>query len=64
MERRMHLVGTAVAEPLKWPSIAAASTELRRPRHLHPVPSTTPDSGSAAAAPRQRPPTSLHRRRR
>jgi hypothetical protein len=60
MERRMHLVGT-LPEPLKWPSIAAASIELRRPRHLHPVPSAT---DSESAAPRPRPPTVLDRRRR
>jgi hypothetical protein len=60
MERRIHLAGTAVPEPLKWPSIAAASMELRRPRHLRAVPSVVP----AGAASRSRPPTSLDRRRR
>jgi hypothetical protein len=62
MERRMHLAGTAVPEPLKWPSIAAASTELRRPRHLHVVPSAAPKSRSAA--PGSRPPTLIDSRRR
>jgi hypothetical protein len=39
MERRLYLAGTAEPYRPKWPSIAAASTELRRPRHLHAVPS-------------------------
>ena len=60
MDRRMHLAGRSVPEPLKWPSIAAASTELLRPRHLHAVPSA-PVSDSAARRPR---PPSLHDRRR
>jgi hypothetical protein len=38
MERRMRLAGKTVPEPIKWPSIAAASHELRRPRHLRVVP--------------------------
>jgi hypothetical protein len=59
MERRMHLAGTAVPEPLKWPSIAAASLELRRPRHLHAVPSSGQTSPS-----RSRGSTPLERRRR
>jgi hypothetical protein len=59
MERRMHLAGTAVPEPLKWPSIAAASSELRRPRHLHPV--TSPGTASVS---RQRGATPRERRRR
>jgi hypothetical protein len=60
MERRMHLAGTAVPEPLKWPSIAAASTELRRPRHLHAVSTSASESTSPR---RTRLPTLDSRRR-
>lgn len=35
MERRMHLVESGPFAPHRWPSIAAASAELRRPRRLH-----------------------------
>lgn len=50
MERRMHLVETAGQDRLEWPSIAAASTELRRPRHLRAVP---PREQSSSSAPRE-----------
>jgi hypothetical protein len=59
MESRLHLAGTVVPEPLKWPSIAAASQELRRPRHLHAVPSPVP----ALPTPRVRSATSPEPRR-
>lgn len=35
---RMHLVETGPSARTAWPSIASASAELRRPRHLHAVP--------------------------
>lgn len=34
MDRRLHLVDRPESTSRRWPSIAAASTELRRPRHL------------------------------
>ena len=37
MERPVHLVPPLEPKPVDWPSIAAASNELRRPRHLRPV---------------------------
>jgi hypothetical protein len=37
MNRRLHLVDTSGSASHTWPSIAAASTELRRPRHLRVV---------------------------
>jgi hypothetical protein len=37
MNRRLHLVDTPGSAAHLWPSIAAASTELRRPRHLRVV---------------------------
>jgi hypothetical protein len=53
METRLHLVEAPEERPLVWPSIAAASTELRRPRHLQAVPAQrrTPSSSLRVAPP-------------
>lgn len=51
MERRLHLVENGPYAPQRWPSIATASAELRRPRHLHAV----RDDGIASPAPAQAP---------
>jgi len=64
MERRMHLVETAEEGRLEWPSIAAASIELRRPRHLRAVPPTEQSSGSASRENRLRLVSRLDPRRR
>jgi hypothetical protein len=46
MERRLHLVESGPFAPHRCPSIALASAELRRPRHLHAV-----RDGAGAASP-------------
>jgi hypothetical protein len=33
----MQLVESGPFDPRRWPSIALASAELRRPRHLHAI---------------------------
>ena len=48
MERRLHLVDSGPFAPHRWPSIALASAELRRPRHLHAV-----RDGASATSPAQ-----------
>jgi hypothetical protein len=64
MERRMHLIEPASVVTLKWPSIAAASTELRRPRHLHAVRSAEATPAPTDRAPRFGSTSSLARGRR
>ena len=63
MERRLQLVESGPFAPHRWPSIALASAELRRPRHLHAV---RDDAGAGSpgrnTAPEARP--SLPSRRR
>jgi hypothetical protein len=63
MEPHLHLVTAPGERPLVWPSIAAASSELRRPRHLQAVPARrrTPSSPVRVAPPE---PTSPFDRRR
>jgi hypothetical protein len=57
MERRLHLVESGPFAPQRWPSIALASAELRRPRRLHVVrggagtPSTAQGVSPEARAP-------------
>jgi hypothetical protein len=50
MERRLHLVESGPFAPHRWPSIALASAELRRPRHLYAV-----RDGASAPPPAQSP---------
>ena len=63
MEPHLHLVAAPEERRLTWPSIAAASTELRRPRHLQAVPAhrRTPSSSVRVAPPE--PTTPFDRRR-
>jgi hypothetical protein len=63
MERRFHVIDTGALAPNRWPSIAVASAELRRPRHLHAV--RDGDSASTRAAARAHDPRApLGRERR
>ena len=51
MERRLYVVENPFP-PASWPSIARASAELRRPRHLH----AAREAASASAPARSGPP--------
>jgi len=53
METHLHLVSSTEDRRVVWPSIAAASSELRRPRHLQAVPAhrRTPSSPLRVAPP-------------
>ena len=64
MERRMHVVDTAEPVQIRWPSIAAASTELRRPRELRVVPAPGATSAPVDRVARRDLPTNLDSRRR
>jgi hypothetical protein len=61
MERSLHVVPTGPFAPQRWPSIASASAELRRPRHLRVVQGSAgtstrraPDAGLRASLDRRR----------
>jgi hypothetical protein len=63
MAHSIQLVPQDSPTTVTWPSIAAASAELRRPRHLHAVPARASNLtvvGRAAPHPRS---TSVERRR-
>jgi hypothetical protein len=53
MERRLQLVESGPFAPHRWPSIALASAELRRPRHLHAVRSDASAPSPARSAVRE-----------
>lgn len=63
MERSLHLVDPPVTQ-LRWPSIAEASLELRRPRRLHPVAPHGATAGPRAGLTRPGTVTQLDARRR
>jgi hypothetical protein len=65
METHLHLVEATEERRLVWPSIAAASSELRRPRHLQAVPAQrrTPSSPLRVAPPEPTSPFPFDRRR-
>jgi hypothetical protein len=50
MDRQLHLIDTGTTGPTHWPSIAHASAELRRPRHLRVVPAATESTASPERA--------------